>query len=57
MMPSQHAQLASSIPTPILEGFLYLGSYDNASRSDVLKIVGITHILNVGMVACFSTHM
>ncbi|CAL8462216.1 g1747 [Coccomyxa elongata] len=26
--------------------FLYLGSYDNASRSELLKTVGITHILN-----------
>ncbi len=37
----------SAFPTEILPGFLYLGSYDNASRSELLKTVGITHILNV----------
>ncbi|DBA92823.1 TPA: protein-tyrosine-phosphatase, variant 2 [Trebouxia sp. C0004] len=36
----------SAFPTEILPGFLYLGSYDNASRSELLKTVGITHILN-----------
>ena len=31
----------------MLPGFLYLGSYDNASRSELLTAMGITHILNV----------
>jgi dual specificity MAP kinase phosphatase len=37
----------SAFPTEILPGFLYLGSYDNASRSELLKAQGVTHILNV----------
>ena len=41
------ANKGSAFPTEILPGFLYLGSYDNASRSELLKTVGITHILNV----------
>lgn len=36
------------MPTAILPGHLYLGSYDTASRSELLKAMGITHILNVG---------
>lgn len=44
------ANKGSAFPTEILPGFLYLGSYDNASRSELLKTVGITHILNVGVV-------
>lgn len=39
----------SAFPTEILPGFLYLGSYDNASRSELLKTVGITHVLNVSV--------
>jgi dual specificity MAP kinase phosphatase len=35
------------MPTTILNGFLYLGSYDTASRQELLKAMGITHILNV----------
>ena len=31
----------------VLPGFLFLGSYDNASRTEVMKALGITHILNV----------
>lgn len=34
---------------PIIPGFLYLGSYDSASRSELLKTMGITHILNVSV--------
>jgi dual specificity MAP kinase phosphatase len=37
---------SSALPTEILPGFLYQGSYDHASRSELLKTVGITHILN-----------
>ena len=39
----------SVFPSEILPGFLYLGSYDNASRSELLKAQAITHILNVRM--------
>ncbi|EIE24230.1 phosphatases II [Coccomyxa subellipsoidea C-169] len=47
-MPQTDAasQQASAYPSNILPQFLYLGSYDNASRSELLKTVGITHILN-----------
>ncbi|KAJ9527252.1 hypothetical protein QJQ45_025531 [Haematococcus lacustris] len=34
------------IPTGVIPGTLYLGSYDTASRSEMLKAMGITHILN-----------
>lgn len=37
----------SAFPSEILPQFLYLGSYDNASRSELLKTQGISHILNV----------
>ncbi|KAJ0230044.1 Protein-tyrosine-phosphatase IBR5 [Hirschfeldia incana] len=36
----------SAFPTEILPEFLYLGSYDNASRSEVLKTQGISRVLN-----------
>ncbi|KAH1129254.1 hypothetical protein J1N35_000632 [Gossypium stocksii] len=36
----------SAFPSLILPGFLYLGSYDNASCSELLKTQGITHVLN-----------
>lgn len=35
------------MPATIITGFLYLGSYDTASRQDLLKAMGITHVLNV----------
>ncbi|PNT69319.1 hypothetical protein BRADI_3g53591v3 [Brachypodium distachyon] len=41
------AKLDSAFPTQVLKDFLFLGSYDNASRSEVLKTLNITHILNV----------
>lgn len=37
----------SAFPTEILPDFLYLGSYDNASRSELLKTQGISRVLNV----------
>lgn len=40
------AKLDSAFPTQVLKDFLFLGSYDNASRSEVLKTLNITHILN-----------
>ncbi|KAG6509920.1 protein-tyrosine-phosphatase IBR5-like [Zingiber officinale] len=39
-------QQSSAFPSEILKDFLYLGSYDNASRGEILKALGITHILN-----------
>ena len=37
----------STLPSELVPGFLFLGSYDHASRADLLKTLGITHILNV----------
>jgi dual specificity MAP kinase phosphatase len=39
----------SAFPSEILRDFLYLGSYDNASRSELLKTIGISCILNVSL--------
>jgi hypothetical protein len=36
----------SAFPTEVLADFLYLGSYDNAASNDLLKAVGIRHIVN-----------
>lgn len=36
-----------AFPTEVVPGFLYLGSYDHASRSELLKAMGIKRILNV----------
>lgn len=35
------------MPTAVVPGFLYLGSYDTASRQELLKAMQITDILNV----------
>ncbi|KAG1364261.1 protein-tyrosine-phosphatase IBR5 [Cocos nucifera] len=40
------AQQGSAFPSEILKDFLYLGSYDNASRAELLKTLGISRILN-----------
>ncbi|XP_021998258.1 protein-tyrosine-phosphatase IBR5 isoform X2 [Helianthus annuus] len=37
----------SAFPSEILPEMLYLGSYDNASRSELLKTLGISRVLNV----------
>ncbi|KAK6134972.1 hypothetical protein DH2020_031256 [Rehmannia glutinosa] len=37
----------SAFPSEILPEFLYLGSYDNAARAELLKTLGISRILNV----------
>lgn len=37
----------ASLPAEILQDFLFLGSYDLASRAELLKTLGISHILNV----------
>ena len=47
------SQKASAYPSAILPQFLYLGSYDNAARSELLKTLGITHILNVRFLGGF----
>lgn len=47
MLPIGTAHHESCMPATIISGFLYLGSYDTASRQDLLKSLGITHILNV----------
>lgn len=39
-------QQDSVLPTAIIPAFLYLGSYDTASRAELLKAMSITHILN-----------
>ncbi|KAJ0054669.1 hypothetical protein Pint_01923 [Pistacia integerrima] len=44
--PSLHV---SAFPSEILPEFLYLGSYDNASRSELLKTQGITRVLNAAV--------
>lgn len=43
----QQGQQESAFPSEILPGFLFLGSYDNASRAELLKALGISHIVNV----------
>ncbi|KAF0935633.1 hypothetical protein E2562_035085 [Oryza meyeriana var. granulata] len=40
------ARLDPAFPTEVLKDYLFLGSYNNASRSEVLKTLNITHILN-----------
>ncbi len=49
LVPTNDAKPAipSSMPTEVLPGFLFLGSYDHASRAELLKALGIGHILNV----------
>lgn len=37
----------SALPTEVVPGFLFIGSFDHASRADLLKTLGITHVLNV----------
>ena len=37
----------SALPTEVVPGFLFIGSFDHASRADLMKTLGITHILNV----------
>ncbi|GFY91084.1 indole-3-butyric acid response 5 [Actinidia rufa] len=39
----------SAFPSEILPEFLYLGSYDNASRSELLKTQGISRVLNASL--------
>jgi len=39
------------LPCEVIPSFLYLGSYDHASRSDLLKAMDVHYVLNV-RVAC-----
>ncbi|WZY84408.1 hypothetical protein YC2023_030792 [Brassica napus] len=39
----------SAFPSEILPEFLFLGSYDNASRSELLKTQGISRVLNTNV--------
>lgn len=43
---SEKGPQQSAFSTEVLTDFLYLGSYDNASRAELLKSQGITRILN-----------
>lgn len=43
---------SSAFPSEILPDFLYLGSYDNASRAELLKTQGISRVLNVSKHNC-----
>mmetsp|Transcript_25396 Transcript_25396/g.47948 ORF Transcript_25396/g.47948 Transcript_25396/m.47948 type:complete len:297 (-) Transcript_25396:523-1413(-) len=44
--PSERREPASTFPSEILPEFLYLGSYDNASRNELLKAIGVRCIVN-----------
>mmetsp|Transcript_15621 Transcript_15621/g.21592 ORF Transcript_15621/g.21592 Transcript_15621/m.21592 type:complete len:271 (-) Transcript_15621:152-964(-) len=46
MVESVKATQNTALPSEIIPDFLYLGSYDNASRNELLKAVGIAYILN-----------
>ncbi|KAG1662084.1 hypothetical protein FOA52_006891 [Chlamydomonas sp. UWO 241] len=46
MTVQEKARCDTVLPTGVIPGFLYLGSYDTASRSEILKAMAITHILN-----------
>ena len=37
----------SAFPSEVIPDFLYVGSFDHASREEILKSLGITHVLNV----------
>lgn len=50
MLPPGTSPHESCMPATIISGTLYLGNYDTASRQDLLKAMGITHVLNVSCV-------
>lgn len=43
----------SALPSEIIPGFLFLGSYDHASRQDMLVTLGIEYVLNVCQIIRF----
>lgn len=47
LAPVQGGHLPSVIPSEIIPSFLYVGSYDHASRPDLLNTLGIGNILNL----------
>jgi dual specificity MAP kinase phosphatase len=49
MLENADIHTPSALPTEIIPGFLFIGSFDHASRADLLKTLGITHILNVSI--------
>ena len=51
---STYHHTPSAFSSEILPLFLYLGSYDNASRAELLKAQGISRILNVSPVIFLS---
>ena len=53
--PAAAPPTQSAFPTAVVQDFLYLGSYDQASRVEVLKAMGITHILNVRLFTSLPT--
>mmetsp|Transcript_31952 Transcript_31952/g.90741 ORF Transcript_31952/g.90741 Transcript_31952/m.90741 type:complete len:277 (-) Transcript_31952:110-940(-) len=42
----ERVPVTSAFPSEIVQDFLFLGSYDNASRAELLKALGIRYILN-----------
>ena len=44
----------SAFPSEIVPGFLFLGSYDHASRQEVLKTLGVASILSVSWGVLFT---
>mmetsp|Transcript_25200 Transcript_25200/g.65420 ORF Transcript_25200/g.65420 Transcript_25200/m.65420 type:complete len:279 (-) Transcript_25200:127-963(-) len=42
----ERVPVTSAFPSEIIPDFLFLGSYDNASRAELLKAMGIRYILN-----------
>ena len=45
--PTERLPTPSAFPTEVLPESLYLGSYDHASRWELLKALGVSRILNV----------
>jgi len=42
----ERVPVSSAFPSEIIPDFLFLGSYDNAARAELLKAMGIRYILN-----------
>jgi hypothetical protein len=57
MLPPGTCPHESCMPATIISGTLYLGNYDTASRQDLLKAMGITHVLNVSMCTCYCAQL
>jgi dual specificity MAP kinase phosphatase len=48
--PPPEPATRSSLPTEVIPGFLFLGTFDQASSLDLLRVLGITAILNVSYI-------